>query len=244
MPAGSRSGPAWSGSRFPAKSRNGTSRRAWAVGKARGARPSAAQVAAARIANGSELKFHDVAVDQAAADLSAGVILNTSSINLIPQGVTEITRVGRKCVVKSVNWRGQISLSAGSTVGSSQTVRLMVVLDKQANGAAPTVTGVLESANFQSFNNLANKGRFRTLSDSTFAMNVQAAAGDGASNDSANVLQNFTFFKACDIPLEFTAATGAIGEITSNNLFILMITGTAGSLIALDSQIRLRFTDG
>jgi len=228
---------------FSSKARNGGLRRASKFSGAR-ACPSAAQVAAARIANGSELKFHDIAADQAAADLSAGVILNTSSINLIAQGVTEKTRVGRKCVIKSVNWRGQLSLSAGSTVGSSQTVRMMVVLDKQANGAAPTVTGVLETANYQSFNNLANKGRFRTLSDATYAMNVQAAAGDGTSNDSANVLQNFAFFKPCDISLEFTGAAGTIDELTSNNLFILMITGTAGSLIALDSQIRLRFTDG
>ncbi len=224
------------------KARNGGLRRTKGFGAAR-ARPSAAQVEAARIANGSELKFHDVDVDQAAADLSAGVILNSSTINIIPQNVTEKGRVGRKCNIKSVNWRGQLSLAAGSTIGSSQSVRLMVVLDKQANGAAPTVAGVLESANYQSFNNLANKGRFRTLMDRTYAMNVQAAGGNGTSNDSANMLQTVEFFKAVNIPLEFTGADGTIDEITSNNLFILMITGTAGSLISLDSKVRLRFSD-
>ncbi len=196
------------------------------------------------MANGNELKFHDVDVDQAVADLSAGVILNTSTINIIPQNVTEKGRVGRKCTIKSVNWRGQLSLAAGSTIGSSQSVRLMVVLDKQANGAAPTVAGVLESANYQSFNNLANKGRFRTLMDRTYAMNVQAAGGNGTANDSANYLATVEFFKSVNIPLEFTGADGTIDEITSNNLFVFMITGTAGSLISLDSKIRLRFTDG
>ncbi len=194
-----------------------------------------------------ELKFHDVDADQAAADLSAGVVLNTDGINLIAQGVTESTRVGRKCVIKSINWRGtlQLTLTAGATATAPQTVRLMVVLDKQANGVAPTAADVLGTApDFQSYNFLANKSRFRTISDKVYDMNAQAGAGTGAANDFAAVNRSFEFYKKCDIPLEFSSTTGAIAEIRSNNIFLLIIASTATTSCTLDSKVRLRFSDG
>ncbi len=193
----------------------------------------------------AELKFHDVDADQGTADLSGGVIVNTSSINLIPQNVTEKGRVGRKCTIKSINWRGNLNqtLIAAAALRDDSEVRLMVVLDKQCNGAAPTVTGVLETGDIHSFNNLANKGRFRTLSDQTFRLSANSAAGNGTANDAPAVVMPFSWFKNCNIPIEFDAATGAITEIRSNNLFILMIASVAGSVISLDSKIRLRFTD-
>ncbi len=194
-----------------------------------------------------ELKFHDVDIDQAVADLSAGVILGTDSWNKIVQDVTEKTRVGRKCTVRSIGWRANLkyALNASTALGTPHTVRLMVVLDKQANGAAPTVTGVLESANYQSFNNLANTSRFMTLFDTTIPLNYQAAAGDGTTNDAAPLDHPFTFFKKCNIVLEFddSVATGAIGSIRSNNIFGIMISSIASSTASLDSKVRLRFSD-
>ena len=45
------------------------------------------------------------------------------------------------------------------------------------------MTDILESDDYQSFNNLANKGRFVTLMDRTYELNSNGAAGDGTSND-------------------------------------------------------------
>lgn len=188
-----------------------------------------------------ELKFHDIDVDLAAGDRSAGAILNAGSINLIAQGVTESQRIGRKCTIKNINWRGQLQLVASATIGTPQTCRLMLILDKQCNGAAATVGGVLESTNYQSFNNLANKGRFQTLSDQAYTLNPKAAGGNGTANDVAAVLMDFAIYKKCDLSIEFDSTAGAITEIRSNNLFILLITSDTGSLISLDSKIRLRF---
>ncbi len=240
-----RSSPAFTGSRFGQKFRNGGLRRSKGVAAAR-ARPTARQVAAARIANGNELKFHDVDVDQAVDNLSAGKILNTDTINIIPQNVTEKGRIGRKCVIKSVGWRGELTFTnaAGSGGAVAEIIRLMLVLDTQANAAAPTVTGVLESANYQSFNNLANKGRFHTYSDKTYVLNPQSGAGNGTANDFGAVTQAFEIFKRMDVPLEFTGAAGTIDELTSNNFFVLIISKGTASLTAMDSKVRLRFLDG
>ncbi len=206
-------------------------------------------MAAARKADGGgELKFHDVDIDQAVADLSAGVILGTDSWNKIPQDATEAGRIGRKCVVRSIGWRAKttLELNASAALGTPHTVRFMVVLDKQCNGAAPTVTGVLESADYQSFNQLANKSRFTTLYDQVLDMNYQAGAGDGSTNDASPVNQSFTFFKKVNIPLEFdnSVTTGAIGSIRSNNIFGIMISNLSSSTLSLDSKVRLRFSDG
>ncbi len=196
----------------------------------------------------TELKFHDVDVNQVAANLSGGVILpNTGptsfSLNNIAQAVGESNRIGRKCTIKSISWKGQLLLVqiAGAGLGAGETIRMMLILDKQCNGTNATVTGVLETADWNSFNNLVNKGRFRTLYEQTFTMSHLAAAGDGAANDSAQFNQGFTFFKNCDIPIEFNNTTGALAEIRSNNLFVLMISRNVGLTVVLDSKVRLRF---
>ncbi len=191
--------------------------------------------------SGKELKFHDVALDDAVI-AAAGTV--TGSVNLIAQGTTESTRIGRLCTLKSINWRYQISLpevDAAATPPPGDTVRVIMYLDKQCNGAAANSTSVLETADFQSFNNLANKNRFVKLMDKTVSLNYLSLASDGAGVVStADVTRNYTFFKKCDIPLEFDSTTGAITEIRSNNIGVLLISETGVS--AFQSQIRLRFT--
>lgn len=196
-----------------------------------------------RYAGAGELKFHDVDLDDAAI-ATAGTI--TASINLILQGVTEVQRVGRKCTITNVNWRYNISLAEADAVAdprNGDTVRVIMFLDKQANGATAAVTDILESADWQSFNNLSNSARFRTLYDKTHNLNYLTLASDGAGVvSSASVARESTFFKRCSVPLEFSATTGAIGEIRSNNIGVLLISRTGASTFG--SKIRLRFSDG
>ncbi len=106
--------------------------------------------------------------------------------------------------------------------------------------------GLLESANYQAFNNLNNKSRFRVLYDKTFTLNTLAAAGDGTSNDSGAVQRSFSFFKDVNIPMEYsgTANPSVIGEVRTNNIFGIMISESGNSTVALDSKFRFRFSDG
>ncbi len=200
--------------------------------------------------HGGELKFHDIGWNEGIADLSGGVISNTSSLVLIGQGITESTRIGRKCTIRSIGWRGELrlDLQAGTVLQPPMAVRLLLVHDSQANGAAPgvaTTNGVLQSASWQSFNNLANKGRFHVLSDKTYTINALCGAGDGAANDTAGVSRSFTVFKKCSIPIEYsgTANPSVITELRSNNIFGLMITSTNVSTMSLVSNLRFRFSD-
>ncbi len=196
-----------------------------------------------RIANGGELKFHDVDLDDAIV-ATGGTI--TPSINLIAQGVTESTRVGRKCVLRKVQWRYDIDLPAESDqgdVGQGDIVRVIMYIDKQANGATAAVTDILESADYQAFRNLTNTGRFRILMDKTHSINRRVAATDGANTSTSPevVTGTFTLFKTINLALEFSAGTGAITEIRSNNLGVLLISREGQ--VGFESKIRLRFSD-
>ncbi len=192
-----------------------------------------------------ELKFHDVDVDDATVAIG-GTIQNTGSINLIPQGITEKTRVGRKCNIRSIGWRYQLELTEqidGATPPQCDVVRVILYLDKQANGATATVSGILESDDYQSFNNLANSQRFRILLDKTHSLSRRtlSATQNADTFDSAQVFFNYQYFKKCNIPLEFDSTAGAITEIRSNNLGVLLV-GLNG-VAAFVSKFRLRFSD-
>lgn len=187
-----------------------------------------------------ELKFHDVDLDDAVVS-GGGTV--TATINIIPQGTTEVERIGRKCNIRKIAWRYSLSLpaAAGATLVSGDILRMILFIDKQANGATAAVTDVLESAHYQSFNNLSNSGRFRILMDKTYDLNNTAGAGDGAVNDSPLWEISDSFYKDCNIPIEFSSTTGAITEIRSNNLGVLLIS--RGGSPKLDSKFRLRFSD-
>ncbi len=190
-----------------------------------------------------ELKFHDVDLDDAIVSATGTM---TASINLIPQGTTEKTRIGRKCTLRNISWRYQCDLPLRDAVATPQqpdTVRIILFNDKQCNGATATNTDILETADFQSFRNLSNSGRFNILMDKLVTLNYTTFASDGAGVVSnCAVIREGTFFKSLTLPLEFSGITGAITEIRSNNLGVLIISseGQAG----FESKIRLRYSDG
>ncbi len=190
---------------------------------------------------GSESKFHDVDLDDAVVATTGAI---TDSICKIPQGVTEKTRVGRKCTITQINWRWNITLPEVDAVADpspGDVIRMIMYLDKQANGAAAAATDILVSDNYLAFNNLANSQRFQTLMDKKFTINYGALASDGAGVvSSPSVTRSGRFHKRCNIPLEFNSTTGAIGEIRSNNIGVLLIS--VANQLAFTSKIRLRFS--
>ncbi len=188
-----------------------------------------------------ELKFHDLDIDDQV--VAAVPSIAQDSCNKIAQGVTESQRVGRKCVIKNIGWKFQITFPSTSTPGSTaDTVRVILYLDKQCNGAIATGLGILETADYQSFNNLANKSRFRTLMDRTYDIHAPSGAWDGTNDQFGENIISDSFYKKCGIPIEFDNTTGAITEIRSNNIGVLLTSrdGFAG----FKSKMRLRFSDG
>ncbi len=193
----------------------------------------------------AEHKFHDLDVTDAV--IATGGSIDTPSLVVIAQGTDESTRIGRKITIKAIHWRYTLVLPTTATAAStSDTARILVFLDKQTNGAAATVTGILESANYQSFNNLANKSRFRILFDQTWALNCPSGSGRGTSDTLSygETRIDGEWHKQCNIPIEYdnTFTTGVIGTQRTNNIGVLTISG-AGLVGLVASKFRLRFTD-
>lgn len=196
-----------------------------------------------RFRQGGELKFHDITYSQVNVSSTGHV---KDSINEIGQGVTESTRIGRKCNITSIHWRYSLKLSEGAgaaTPRDGDIIRIILFVDKQANGATAAVTDILETANYQSFRNLANSGRFMILKDCQHVVNVLTLGQNTSSTVFANseVLKEFIYNKKCNIPLEFDNTTGALTELRSNNIGVLLIS--KNNDINLNSKFRLRFSD-
>lgn len=189
---------------------------------------------------GAELKFFDTA-NSFSVD-ATGEVPVSGQLCLIPQGVTESTRVGRKCTVKSITMRGWASFQPGGSALAATNIYVYVVLDKQCNGAAAAVTDVLSSnVMATAMPNLANEGRFVILKKMIMSLN----SGAGVTTAYNSVVRAFEWTKRCNIPLEYSSTTGAITEIKSNNIFLL--AGTDGfssdDLVTFTATTRLRFSD-
>ncbi len=191
----------------------------------------------------TELKFHDLDVNDAVV-AAAGTIAQVSCLT-IAQGTTESTRIGRKVTVRSINWRFSIELpSANSASSTSEVVRVILYQDKQTNGATATVAGILETDDFQSFNNLANKSRFRTLMDRTYDLVIPTITDlAGPTTNTGEFILSDSLFKKVNIPIEYdnSFTTGVIGTMRSNNIGVLLLSKSG--LAGFESKMRIRFSD-
>lgn len=186
-----------------------------------------------------ELKFFDTALSFAVD--ATGEVPATGQLALIPQGVTESTRVGRKATIKSIQIRGTMTyVPAASATGVAFAV-IYVVQDTQCNGEAAAVTDVLDSNDLPSaMINLDNSMRFRILKK----LRIPFVAPSGIQTAFSRVVKNLEVYMKCNIPLEFSSTTGAITELRSNNIFLLAGSDSGGDdTVNVIGTCRLRFTD-
>jgi len=192
--------------------------------------------------SGGELKFLDTAL-AASAVAQAGTV--APNINVIPQDSTESGRIGRKVTIKSIWFKGMIQKDgAAATANTSDNVRIIVVQDKQANGAAFAVTDYLETANFLSHKNLANSNRFVCLSDQTFALSCPSGSYTGAAASFGEQRKTWNKYIKCNIPIEFDAAfaDGRLATQRSNSVAVIYISESA-TISTIQYNVRIRYSD-
>lgn len=193
--------------------------------------------------SGPELKFLD---SSASVDPVPAIGHIFGSFNKIDDGITESERIGRKAVVKQIGWRYILTLPKAvdtAEPADGDIVRVILFLDRQCNGAAATVTDILKTADFLSFNNLTNKDRFYILKDTTHDLIYPSIAkgSSGSQTTQATMAQHTCVYKDMDTIIEFSGASGTIGKICCNNYGALVI-GQNG-LASFSSNYRVRFTD-
>ncbi len=190
-----------------------------------------------------ELKFHDIVVTDA---LIAQGYSTVDTVVIIPQGVQNVQRIGARVRIKKIQWRFQLRLdvSAGTGLETGDVCRIILYQDKQCNGATAAGADILNAASsgtsYLAFRNLDNVRRFTILMDRTYDMNVLAAAGDGTANATAEHHLSDTFFKDVDIVIDYDGAAGALTEMRSNNIGMLLQARDGGA-VQFESRMRFRF---
>lgn len=187
-----------------------------------------------------EQKFLDTALSfnfDATAEVPA-----TGQLCIIPQDDTQSGREGRKVVVSSVYIKGRAVYATAANQPSICYLYLMQ--DTQCNGAAATVgnanTGVFTTTNLcTAMRTLANVDRFKVLKRWEIKMKAQA----GITTSFALDVQSVNGYVKCNIPLEYdaSAATGAIGTIRSNNIFLVAGSDGSADTVSFEGTCRLRF---
>lgn len=190
----------------------------------------------------AEMKFFDT-VEAAATGAVAGTI-SIGSVNIVPQDDTQSGRIGRKITIKRLQVRGQLVLPA-TTVAADTTdkIRVMFIQDMQTNGASPTVATILETADINSYLNMANSSRFKVLSDKIYTLNATAGGAPTGTPSFGSVTRNYAIYKKCNIIIEYdnSAATGAIATQRTNNILCMCISLNAKVTHAC--TVRIRYSD-
>lgn len=187
---------------------------------------------------GPELKFWDQSYS-----LTLGTAAAVSgSLNQIPQGVTESTRVGRKVTIKTIELHGTMSSTFATLAAGDGTAALWLILDKQTNGAGPVTSDVITGTVLpHGLRNISNQERFVILKKWVMEMNPTAGVSAAYCDRSRPV----NYYKRVNIPIEFSSTTGALSELRSNALFLMygLSNSTFNGLITFIGNARLRYDD-
>lgn len=185
-----------------------------------------------------ELKFLDVTT--AGTFTVATATANTPVlINGCAQGTDANQHIGRQTTMKSLYWLWEGFL-ATTTIGQT-SCRLVIVYDKEAEGAAPTVAAGMQTDIFNmdsivAQNNLNNRDRFVILVDEV----VECL---GASGPSAFMRKGY---RKVQLPCVFNAGAGAtVAAINTGSVYAIVWGGfpLAVANATYNLQTRIRFTD-
>lgn len=197
--------------------------------------------AAARIAvQGAELKLKNVSIDTTPLTTAGTLTL----LNGMVQGDDVAERVGRRFKMVSIWTKMDYHIAETESDETPVTVREIIFIDFQANGAAPAVTDVLDSADIHAFTNASNKQRFKILSDvRKFLGFWEVSATPAYGNSGCPPFQvSIDHYRRLDTEVCNLNANGDVSGISSGSLYMLQIANAA-TVAESHGAARLRFAD-
>lgn len=156
-------------------------------------------------------------------------------LNGCTQGDDIANREGRQITMRSLEIK--LTNFATSGDGLDQFQRVLIVLDKQANGSAPAITDILTANNVSAPRNLNNSKRFKIILDKRFYLN--------ASTESFSAVIWKKYKKLFTQVQYNTGNAGTVADITTNSLYLVTLGNRIAGVTAGSTQgyIRLRFTE-
>jgi len=165
-------------------------------------------------------------------------------LNLIPEGIDEQQRIGRKIHLESSALTFAWEFPAPAAGEYVVSCRMILVYDNQTNGTLPVITDFLETDSPLSYMNLNNSKRFRVIYDN-YNMCGKGDNFDGLSITGANGLQMYDrVYRRLDDDCVYPGS--ATTNPNTGGYYLLVLTNgnlTVAAGLQVRVQHRLRFTD-
>jgi len=173
-------------------------------------------------------------------------------------GAEMYNRISRKVYVKKISISGRVTLPALSNlttidVLNPMVVRVILCIDKQTNGAAPTYSDIIKSQNisgttsskYTDMINLDNRDRFEILRDMFIQVGKQIDTATQAYAIGNNPVTIDEYIRLGNRETVYNAGSaGTVGDITSGALYVFMISNQVYAQGAgFEGTFRTRFLD-
>lgn len=157
----------------------------------------------------------------------------TVCINKIPTGTEVGQFLGNQISIKSVSYRYEVDLPASPTDQVPTSGRLLLVYDKQPNGAQASFTDIFANPNYLAFANPNSRDRFVVLRNDQFSLSPQ---GD----------QTLFFERYVPINMVTTFANGSAGTVPHTGAILIVIISDQATLAnqpIVSGVCRIRYYD-
>lgn len=179
---------------------------------------------------GPELKNIDV--DTTFAPPLVTAFASPQLLNGVAEGTSASTRIGRRILMKSFQYRAILDQTEGSNVSQH---RILVVYDKQPNGVAPIMGDILQFNGFLSPLRLVNSDRFVVIIDEITEM---------APTSNLNVSSHR--YRKVNLETIFSGTGGAVANMNSGAVWMSIANNsdpTIGTVTGAFVSTRIRYID-
>lgn len=170
-------------------------------------------------------------------------------LNGCVQGDTNLTRDGNEIVMTSIQWR--VQYISDTDLLTSSFVRHLIIVDRQPNGAAPTLAQVLDSSvitnQLHSPYNEDFQKRFKILHDAVYELQPKVVAGFTVGTGvTTSVLTDRCYEsgkRQLNRMVKYNGNAGTVADIQTNSLYSI-IHGSGGADVPIVvAGFRLYFKD-
>lgn len=180
-------------------------------------------------------------------------------LNAMVQGSDLVNHQGRRIQMKSLHIRGGIFQNQAGAAAGADFFRIIVLYDRQPNGAAPALADVLQSVSqagatttsAYAMLNMSNAERFKILAQETFKSDDPS--GNVLGNEPATVSTAFKanwlfdrYIKLKNLETHFTGGNaGTVADMTTGSIYLLTVgmQSAANYQYGCSYASRIRFSD-
>lgn len=178
-------------------------------------------------------------VEQALTNLGTTAVVVADCLNMTRGTDNENSRIGDKILVTSILSRFVVTQPVGNALGQSMMARVMLVYDRQSNGATIDVSKLLQNPN-DSFSalNSDNTGRYRIIWDKIIGLVSQT------TSNSKPVTQN-NYYKT-GLPVNYNANNGTVVDIQKGNIALVAFFDAITTITAapqIQAMIKISYKD-